>query len=62
MRARHEIREQLYRNGEHDSDELQELQLEILMDIRDLLQRPPCNCAETKKDGESEHWPSCRYA
>lgn len=37
MRARHEIREQLYRDGEHDADELQELQLEVLLDIRDLL-------------------------
>lgn len=39
MRARHEIREQLYRAGEHNSDELRELQLEVLLDIRDLLQR-----------------------
>lgn len=62
MRARHETREQLYREGEHDSDELAELQLEVLLDIRDLLQQPPCNCAATKMDGESEHWPSCRYA
>jgi hypothetical protein len=47
----------------------------ILLDIRDLLQslqpkniivateeNPHCNCATTKTDGESEHWPQCRYA
>jgi hypothetical protein len=48
---------------------------EVLLDIRDLLQslQPKniivateenlhCNCATTKTDGESEHWPQCRYA
>lgn len=37
MRPRYKIREQLYREGSHDSDELRELQLEVLLDIRDLL-------------------------
>lgn len=37
MRPRHQIREQLYRVGDHDSDQLRELQLEVLLDIRDLL-------------------------
>lgn len=37
MRPRFKIREQLYRDGQHDSDELRELQLEILLDIRDVL-------------------------
>jgi len=49
--------------------------LEVLLDVRDLLQslqpkniivataeNPDCNCAATKTDGESEHWPQCRYA
>lgn len=62
MRPRYQIREQLYCDGEHDRDELRELQLEVLLDIRDLLTQSSCNCTETKRDGESEHWPHCRYA
>lgn len=35
-------------------------------DIRDiwmfLMGQPDCKCIETKHEGESEHWPTCRYA
>ena len=49
--------------GVHERQlELEAIMLEVLLDIRDLLQQPPCNCAVTKTDGESEHWPTCRYA